>query len=436
MKARQFINGSWFFKLSKKLFVDDSLELFNSSVVLRFLNKFYNQKLSFIALILAVICLLYKSLLAGTFIDNYNIWFLLLALSLLTCNKKAIRSYRAVLFLAGFVVFGVVGAVLASINGVPLAVLLYGVFLSLIFPLFFIVASTFDQKYYRLLPGLIIVICLPLLLAGLWQLVSGVTTPQYWVSPVENLIKLRVYGWSDNPNNLGAIAMVSGLIATFAFWKSKKWYFILYALLAGFVTVMTFSRASWLGWGLALIIIIVAKNWRYIFLSLLALLGLAFPSIRQRLLSTFDPQFLRDSALDGRVWAVGSVADIFKSSPVVGTGPGTYGNSAARDYISPAYSLLSQKGFVSTHMVDMQWQQILCQYGVVGILLVTGFFISYFVNMLGQYRKTQDLVFLAMIVILVAMLLTGFLENVWFFAPLAGLYGLILGSGLGYANNE
>lgn len=435
-KINRKLKKSYVFNLYTRLFIDKNLNLFKKSWVLEQMGRFTNQRLSFILLLASTALLLYKSFFVGTIFGNYSVWFLLLLAALMTCDKKLIRSYKATLFLAGFVVFGAVSAVFASASGVPLVISLNGIFLSLIFPLYFVVASTFPKKYYRQLPFIIILVCLPLLLAGLWQFVSGMTTPQYWVSPVENLIKLRVYGWSDNPNNLGAIAMVSGLVASFAFWLSKKWYFAFYAILAAFITVMTFSRTSWLGWGLALVIVLLIRNWRYLFLSIFALLGLLVPSVKQRFFATFDSGFLRDSALDGRIWTVKGIVHIFKQSPFFGIGPGTYGNAIARDYISPAYKMLPQNGFVASYMVDMQWQQILCQYGVIGILMISGFFISYFVNMSRRYFESKNIVYLASIVFLGVMLLSGFLENVWFFAPLAALYGIILGSGLGYANNK
>lgn len=436
MKISKKLHDSRFFKLAQRLFVDDNLKVFDKSWILAISSRLTNQWLSLTALIASVACLLYRSLLVGTVFDKYNVWFLLLVLALATCNKKAINAYRSTLFLIGFIIFGAVSAVFSAVNGTSATVLINGILLSAIFPLFFIIASTYSKKYYKVLPMIILLICLPLLLAGIWQFVSGMTTPQYWVSPTESLIKLRIYGWSDNPNNLGAIAMLSGLVATFTFLMRKRWYYIIYAIFAAVVTTMTFSRASWIGWILALAIVLITKNWRYIFLSAIGLLGLLVPSVRQRLFATVDPLFLRNSMLDGRIWTSGSIMDIFRHSPLLGIGPGTYGNSVARDYISPAYNMLSQNGYVASYMVDMQWQQILCQHGIVGILFVAGFFVSYYVNMLRQYVKGKNFVCLTSVAILSVMLVTGFLENVWFFAPLSGLYGVILGSGQGYANNK
>lgn len=436
MKISWRFNESWLFRFSKKLFIDTDTKMFDKSVFLKVLKFLTNQPLSVCFLILSVILLLYKSLLGGTMINNYNIWFLLLVLAAITCDKRAIKSNRSILFLFGFIIWGLISAIVAALCGVVTTILIYGAFLSTIFPLYFIVGGSYPKRYYRLLPVVLILICLPLLLAGVWQLVTGVTTPEYWVSPVENLIKLRAYGFSENPNNLGAVAMMSGLVATFAFWVTKKWYWAIYALLALFVTVMTFSRTSWIGWLIAIFTVLIIKNWRYILLSVFALLGLLVPSVRQRIFSTSSPKFIRDSSLDGRIWTAKGIFDIFKSSPVFGAGPGTYGNSMARDYISPAYNLLPQNGYVASYMVDMQWQQILCQYGIVGVVLVAGFGISYVVNMYIKYKASKNLVCLASIGIMLTMLVTGFLENVWFFAPLAALYGIVLGAGQGYLQNE
>lgn len=434
MKISRQFNRSKVKKIFDGVFVDTRSNLFEKSWVMKALSSFDNQLVSLSALVLSIICLLYKSLLVGTFIDQYNIWFVFLLIAILTCSKKSVKSYRASLFLIAFVFVGLASAVQAAINGVSLMIILNGIFLSAIFPLFFIVAITYDKKLSNILPVIIIIICIPLLLAGIWHFIGGVATPAYWVSPAENLIKLRIFGWSENPNNLGALAMITGLMALFMAWSKKRWYLIVYTILAVVVMVLTFSRASWLGFFVGITVALLVKNWRLIWLSSLSLIGLLIPSVRQRLTSTFDSRFLSDSATDGRLWALGSVLDIFKSSSVIGIGPGTYGNSVAQNYISPAYAMLSQGGFVSSFMVDMQWPQILCQFGIAGILCVTGFFVSYFVNIIREYFKSKSVILLGFVAILVAMLVAGFLENVWFFAPMASLYGVLLGLGINHRN--
>ena len=436
MKISRQFDRSKVKKIFDGIFVDSRSNLFEKSLVMKVLSCFDNQFVSLGALVLSIICLLYKSLLVGTFIDQYNIWFVFLLVAMLTCSKKAVKSYRSSLFLMAFVFVGLASAILAAINGVPLMIILNGIFLSAIFPLFFIVASTYNKKLSNILPYVIIIICTPLLLAGIWHLISGVATPAYWVSPAENLIKLRIFGWSENPNNLGALAMITGLVALFLAWSKKRWYLIIYTILAVVVMILTFSRASWLGFFAGITVALLIKNWRLIWLSSLSLIGLLIPSVRQRLLSTFDARFLSDSVIDGRLWSLGSISDIFKNSPIIGIGPGTYGNTVARDYVSPAYAMLSQGGFVSSFMVDMQWPQILCQFGIVGILCVAGFFVSYFINIIREYFKSKSVILLGSMAILVAMLVAGFLENVWFFAPMSSLYGVLLGLGINYGNNR
>lgn len=434
MRISLSVKDSLAFKLSKKLFVDDNQNAFRDSKVLKVLNYCNNQYISIGALALSVVCLLYKSFLVGTWLDSYNVWFVFLVIALLFCDKKEIKSHRSIIFLIALIGASLISSIVAAICGVQLVVLMNGLFLFSVFPLFLIITSTYSAGLYKIIITAILIAVLPLMIAGIWQLFDGSTTPEYWVSTSENLISLRIFGWSENPNTLGALSMLTGLMSLFLGMRSKKWPYFVYFVLAIFVMILTFSRASWLGLIIGLAVVILIKNWRFMWLLLLGIPALLVPSVNQRLVSTFNSSFLSDSAFDGRLWTLNSIKDLFYRSPIIGIGPGTYGNDVAKNYISPAYSMLSQNGFVTSYMVDMQWPLIMSQTGVVGILCVAGFFISYFINMLGFYRKSKDIMCLGFIAVLVAMFVVGLLENVWFFAPMASIFGIFLGIGIGYKN--
>ncbi len=432
MKIKLNINESIVAQLVNWLYVDRQSEFFGESRILKLLNHASKPYVSVLCYALSIIIVLYQSILVGTIVDTYQVWFLLLIMSALFCDKRKLASSRANTYLVLFVVVAIISSLISAINGTPLAIIANGIYIVSIFPLYMIVASTYDKRIVKYLLVVIFVAVLPLLLAGLIQSFAGMATPAYWVSSQERLITIRIFGWSQNPNNLGALAMVISLAAMFLSWFYKKWYLFVYSILAGIVLILTFSRASWLGLMSAIITFVLIKNWRYIWLSFIGLTALLIPSIRQRLGVVFTGQFISDSIIDGRIWSFRSILDLFKSSPIIGIGPGAYGNNIARNYVSPVYGLLSQDGLVASFMVDMQWPQILCQTGLVGFLLTLSFFISYFVNAVRDFKQRGNIVSLASVSLLVSMFVVGCFENVWYFAPMAAIFGVFLGIGKGH----
>ena len=436
LKIKQAYQQSWTKRLLSALFLNRQLEQLASSSVVRVSQKLSCPWGSLGFILLAMGLLLYQTVLPA-WLTGARLWFVCLLLAVLLMDRRQLRNYRALEYLLGYLVVALLGLVLASLRGgQSFQLALNGLYLLVIFPSFFLVASTFDKLRQRWLVGGLLTLAFPLLVAGLVQYFWGEAMPAYWVSATESLVQQRAFGWSANPNNLGVLALVTSLLTLFLAWFKKQKAWLGYSLLASLVLLLTFSRANWLAWLLAVAVVVLSQNWRYIWLAGFGLLGGLVPVVRQRLLVIFSSSFISDSWQDGRLWALASTWDIFRRAPLLGAGVGSYGNDLARDLVSPVYQWLGQDSFVASFMVDMQWPQILAQTGLAGFVMVAGFFVSYFWNSWRAWRQQKSKVAVASLALLLALVVVGFLENVWFFAPSASLWGVLLGVGIRYTSKH
>lgn len=420
--------------LLRWLFVDSKVSFFKGSRLLNWFDKFSNSRISMIFFGLSLICLWYNSLFMGlgfNWIADFNLGAVFLILSLLFCNKQRILSTKAIIYLVLFLLSLLVSSLWATTNGIELGMLFQGTLLMSQFVIAFIVASTYKSKI--ILVNTILFLSLPHLLVGMFQGFWGDMTSKLWVSKAENLIDVRVIGLLGNPNVLGSLTMITAIIALFAFFDKKKWYYLVYELLAITVLVMTFSRSAWIGLGVGIIVAILIKNWKLIIFAPIGLLTLLIPSVRQRIFVAASQEYLVDAAIDGRIWSFNNAVGVFKTSPVIGTGPGTYGGSTAIYYDSPIYLRGMQNGYIAIPYTDNQWVQILVQVGIVGTIFVLGFFISHLVNNLRQYIITKHYINLGVIAATIAVIIDGTFANIWEFGAIAVLAGAYLGLG---NNNE
>jgi O-antigen ligase len=316
---------------------------------------------------------------------------------------------------------------LAAINGLEFGMIMTGILLFSQFILAFITASTYKSKITFI--NIILILSLPILIVGVFQGIWGEATSKLWVSGAENLINSRAYGFFGSPNILGSLSMITIIASLFSFLEKKKWYYLVYLLLALIALILTFSRSAWLGLSIGLVVALLIKNWKLIIFAPFSLILLIIPSIRQRLFVATSQIYLVDATLDGRVWSFNNAIEIFKTAPLIGTGPGSYGGQTAIYYNSPIYLQGMQNGYIALPYTDNQWLQVLVQTGIIGFLSVAGFFISHIINNLRQYRKTGDYISLGIIAATIAIFVNGLFANIWEFGAIAVLSGAYLGLG-------
>lgn len=427
------IRNSKAYGLSKILFIDGDKNYFENSKLLRFFAKIDRPKLSLAFLILSIACFWYEGFFSQIglgFVSTYNFASVFLLLALFFCDKKLLKTTRATMYLLAFVLALALSGLWASINGLELGLLVKGILLFLHFVLAYLIASTYQKK--SLVIDILIALALPLIAVGLFQGFFGKETSRLWVSAGETLIESRSFGFFGSPNVMGGVMMIVAIASFFRLLDSKKKKYLFPIILAIIVMITTYSRSAWIGFGVGVIVALIIKNWRFVAILPAGLLGLLIPSIRQRLLTAFSQSYLVDSALDGRIWATNNSIEIFKTSPIVGTGPGSYGGETAIFYDSPVYLRGMQNGYVPLAYTDNQWAQLLVQTGIVGILSLAGFFISYFINSLRQYRQTGKILALGCLAVLVALFVAGIFENILEFGAVSTFAGVYLGLGNSY----
>jgi len=412
------------------LFVDKDNDVFENSKLIQFLSKISNEKLAIIFLALSFVCLWYESFFSSVgirFVEGFNFAIIFLFLSFIFCDKKRLKLTKAMTFLLLFVMVLLISGLWAGICGLAIAMIISGIFLFCQFVLAFVISSTFRAK--NTVINLLLLISIPLLLVGCYQGLSGQTTSRLWVSTAENLVQARAFGFFGSPNILGGLAMITVIIAVSKFLSLKKWWYLVYGIIALLALVLTFSRSAWIGLGVGIAAALLIKNWKLIFISPLVLLALIVPSIKQRIFVSLSQSYMIDAALDGRVWSFNTAMEIFKTSPIIGTGPGTYGGQTAIYFNSPVYLRGIQNGYVALPYTDNQWLQIAVQTGILGLITIVGFFISHLVNNLKRYFKTHEYLYLGVVAATIALLINGLFANVLEFGAVSILGGVYLGLG-------
>jgi len=417
-------------KTTRFLFVDGNTDLFKNSKLLKTLSKFDSEKLSIVFMGLSLVCLWYEALfthLGAGWVESFNFGIIFLLLSVFFCNKRHLKSTKAIIYLLLFVLSLLISGLWASIAGLEMGMVFTSVVLLSQFILAFITVLTYKNK--TLLINMLLTLSLPLILVGIFQGLWGGETSKLWVSSAESLVDARAFGFFGSPNILGSLSMIMAIVALAALFDKKKWYYFVYELLSIAVLILTYSRSAWIGLSAGLAVALLVKNWKLIFVTPIGLSALLIPSVKQRLFVSLSREYLVDAALDGRIWSVNNAVEIFKTSPILGTGPGSYGGQTAVYYNSPVYLAGMQNGYVALPYTDNQWLEILVQTGIFGTVFIGGFFISHFVNNLRQYIKSKSYLSLGVIAAIVAIFVNGLFGNIWEFGAIAVLSGAYLGLG-------
>jgi O-antigen ligase len=427
------LKNSMTIRIIDKLFVNERHDLFKSSKTLKIFSRFSHQPLAVGFLSLSLASFFYESWffsLGISSVSSFNLATIFLLSSLIFCDKNRLESTKQVLYLFVFVIILLISGLVAAINGLQMGMIFSGSLLFSQFVFAYFISSTIKNK--KLIINMILVLTFPLLLVGIYQIFWGGETSRLWVSASEALINIRIFGFFGSPNVFASVLMLTMIMSTFRLMESKKWYYASYLLVALILIIFTFSRSAWLGLIISLVIALFIKNWRFLLMIPASFGLLIFPSIRQRVLTATSQEYMIDSALDGRVWATNNAWEIFKTSPIVGTGPGSYGGQTAITYSSPIYLDGIQNGYIALAYTDNQWAQIMVQTGLIGVLSLIGFFVSHLINNLRQYKQSGSYLALGIIAASVALFINGMFANILEFGAVSVLAGTYLGLGNSY----
>lgn len=236
----------------------------------------------------------------------------------------------------------------------------------------------------------------------------------------------RVYSTFVNPNYWGAFINLMIFPALILAVKKVKhyWFYYVFSALLLVNLIMTYTRGSWIGFGVGLVILIAAYSWKLI-IPVIAVspIGLLIPSVRGRIFSIFNPNSwtLVERI---RLWKTGLL--MFRDHPILGVGNGNY-LLRYNEYIKKYPELNIGRNKFSVHN---SYIKVLSETGILGFipyLLVHVFFIG---ELLSIYKNPKNSItkFLAIAYICsIASYLVQNISNNMFFIPQVNAFYWIIG---------
>ena len=260
--------------------------------------------------------------------------------------------------------------------------------LTMAFVLFFYgVTSSGLEKHLDKVLWLLLAAGVGVSLYGFYQACFPERYSDVWTdTDLFSAIAFRVYSTLANPNVLGeylllVIPIACAMVFSSANWK-KRVACLIAAGIMGVCLILTYSRGCYLGLLFAAAVFLVLLDRRFLFLGILAvaLCPLYLPdSVISRFTSIGN---MADSSTSYRVriW-LGSLA-MLKDFGFSGVGFG----SEAFNTVYPNYAV---HGTYAQHAHNL-FLQILCDSGIVGLLVFLGLIVSFYRMMLTAIRHTSD----------------------------------------------
>ncbi len=180
--------------------------------------------------------------------------------------------------------------------------------------------------------GLVIAI---ISLYAVYQYMVQIPVKPGWVDvDFEQNIKSRSYSIFPSPNGLsGYLVLFIPLLLVLFFEERKalqKLFFFSVLGLAALALLFTLTRAAWLACGLSLLLLGILHDRRVLVVLLIILIAVPFvPLLAQRFDTLISGQYWVKSATAGRLYRWELALEIADGSPLLGSGPGTFGGAVA-----------------------------------------------------------------------------------------------------------
>lgn len=272
-------------------------------------------------------------------------------------------------------------------------------------------------------------------------------TDQFWVSGQRVTATLGRY---DQLGAFLAFALLMGVGLLYELKNGRRQRYLFIALLLGLgCLALTYSRASWLGFGagLAVVALLIKRDRRVLLAGVIIALALIlYPFVTSLAVNNLTDQ--PDVPFIDRVYEavsyerwqgeyyglgrlyfiVATATKVFPAAPVFGFGPGQYGGGAAAalnnmtvyDQLGLPFGIYGYAG-----MIDNNWMSLLGEAGLVGVLLYLAVLGSVVRFSLKFYRQSDDRfdrgLALATVGVVVAVSLEAFLGT-YFEVRTIGVY--------------
>lgn len=293
---------------------------------------------------------------------------------------------------------------------------------------YFIVINTIDnKKQFRFLLYVFAFASVITAIIGIYQYIFGDVYSQAWLdSEMFEDIKMRVYSTFENPNVYGEYLILAIPIIFSLFWTEKGWLKKL-VLLGMFgidmlALVLTFSRGCWLGIILAIGILLLIIDRRFIWVGIVGLIVLPFvlpETIMNRFLSIGN---LDDSSTSYRVYIwLGTIA-MLKDYWFSGIGLGTTS-------FNTIYPIYSYNNISAPHSHNL-FLQLIVEYGIIGLLVFLGVLYNFYKETTIGMLKEKNILTAGIVSGVSGFLLQSLFDNTWYNYRVVLIFWIVIALGL------
>lgn len=293
---------------------------------------------------------------------------------------------------------------------------------------YFVVINTIEnEKQFKFILYIFSIAAVITAFYGLYQYMFGDLYSQAWLDKeMFEDIKMRVYSTFENPNVYGeylilAIPIIAGLL-----WTEKGIFKKLFWLGSLGVTMLalalTFSRGCWLGIILAIGLLAIMIDRRFILLGIVALLFLPFvlpESIINRFLSIGN---MGDSSTSYRVYiwmgTLAMLADYWFSG--IGLGITSF---------NTIYPIYSYNNISAPHSHNL-YLQLVVEFGIVGLIVFLGMLYNFYKETIISICKKKNILTSSLIAGVSGFMLQSMFDHTWYNYRVVLIFWIIIAFGL------
>ncbi len=276
---------------------------------------------------------------------------------------------------------------------------------------FVIIALLADEDATKMLRDLVphLVLCASIVAAiGVIQYVMKVPVPARWLDKdtESGVISTRAFSLFGSPNVLAAYLE---MVLPLGIWsitgdrpRYRKLLAVACVLMMGTGFLLTLTRAAWLCAGASFLtgLLMVRPLFAVAFAAGGSVVLAVVPTFRLRMTNLLSSSYLDKSNNLGRLYRWRQAFVNTLDHPLLGSGLGTFGGSAAQKY-----------GFFGATSMDSVWIRVLAETGIIGFCTFVGWMASAFANVAVRFFRSRETLWLYTSIGLLALLLNMFTDN-------------------------
>ncbi len=301
------------------------------------------------------------------------------------------------------------------------------VMIAFAFAYFIIINTIENKKQFKSILYLFVIAAALSAVYGIYQYIFGDVYSQAWLdAEMFEDIKMRVYSTFENPNVYGEYLILAIPIAVSLFWTERgfwrKTFLLGIVAITTLAMVLTFSRGCWLGILLALAILAIIIDRRFIILGLIGLMCLPFvlpDTIIQRFTSIGD---MSDSSTSYRVYIwMGSLA-MLKDYWFSGVGLG-------ETSFNTIYPLYSYNNIQAPHSHNL-FLQIVSQFGILGLIMFLGVVYNFYKEATISMLKKKNILLAGILAGMTGFFLESMFDYTWYNYRVILIFWMVLAFGI------